>query len=173
MTGTVTLPPPPPPNCQSQNYRVAIVQAEPKDETTTRERSKLLHLPLSTAPLSVPNILIPPILLRLNTRNLSLKRHDILSSLLNACSETMWLLQPTRTIRHGFLASSEFLLDFLAKSTFVWEIDCAEDHFHSASFTCAVFSVAVLFEVSPLPVTAGELVAFEEAHVWLNDVFCC
>lgn len=131
----------------------------------------------STTPLSVANVLIPPILFRLNAGNLALQGHDIFGSFFNGRLETMGLLQPTRAIRHGFLASTKLLLNLLAESTLVRQINGAKDHFHAASFTDAILSVAVLFEVAPLPVTAGELVALEEAHdvvvdagVWAEDL---
>ena len=41
-----------------------------------------------------------------------------------------------------------------------------EDHFHSAGFTGAVFAVAVLAEVAPFPVAAGEDVVVVVAHGW-------
>lgn len=43
--------------------------------------------------------------------------------------------------------------------------DRLHNKFHTARFACAVFSVAVLSEMSPFPVAASKTVLIEEAHV--------
>jgi hypothetical protein len=43
-------------------------------------------------------------------------------------------------------------------------IDCLVDQFHAACFSHAVLPVAVLAEVAPFPIAAGETGLFVEAH---------
>ena len=57
-----------------------------------------------------------------------------------------------------------FRVDLVAKLTFLADRDSLHNQFHTASFTCAVLSVAMLSKMSPLPVTASETMLVEETH---------
>ena len=68
------------------------------------------------------------------------------------------------------LSTSASLLgiDFVAKLALLRVGNGVHDELHAASFTCAVFPVAVLSEVAPFPIAAGKTMHVEETHVWNN-----
>lgn len=57
-----------------------------------------------------------------------------------------------------------FRIDLVAKFAFLTDRDGLHDQFHTAGFTCAVLSVAMLSKVSPFPVATSKTVLVEEAH---------
>lgn len=65
------------------------------------------------------------------------------------------------------LGTAASLLDVDPVANLALLVDCngGHDEFHTAGFTRAVFPVAMLSEVAPFPVTTGETVLVEEAHV--------
>jgi hypothetical protein len=65
-------------------------------------------------------------------------------------------LCPSTALRVDFLADFAFLLDSVR----------LHYEFHTTRFPGAVLSVAVLPEVTPLPITAGKPMLIEEAHVY-------
>jgi hypothetical protein len=63
-----------------------------------------------------------------------------------------------------------FRVDFLAKLALLADGNGLHNEFHPACFTGAIFSVAVLSEVAPFPVTALKPMLVEETHGFLR--FC-
>lgn len=62
--------------------------------------------------------------------------------------------------------TSLFGIDLVAKLAFLGILNGLHDKLHAASFTSAVFPVAVLSEVAPFPVTTVKSMLVEETHVW-------
>jgi len=56
-------------------------------------------------------------------------------------------------------------VDFLAQLAFLTNRDCLHDKLHATRFANTIFAVAVLSEVTPLPVAANKTMLIEEAHV--------
>lgn len=98
------------------------------------------------------------------TANFPLQQGNILGSLLNTRAELARLTHPALAVGNGLVSAAEFLFDFLAIGALVWEVNGGVEEFHAAGLANAVLAVAVLFEVAPFPVAAGELVAFVETH---------
>lgn len=62
-------------------------------------------------------------------------------------------------------ATSLFGIDLVAKLALLGILNGLHDELHAASFTSAVFPVAVLSEVAPFPVTTVKPMLVEETHV--------
>lgn len=62
-------------------------------------------------------------------------------------------------------------VDFLAQLALLTNRDRLHDKLHATCFANTIFAVAVLPEVTPLPVTANETMLIEEAHVSRAGLF--
>ena len=66
---------------------------------------------------------------------------------------------------HLCASPSLFRFNLVADLAFLGVLERLHDKLHTAGFTRAVFSVAMLPEVSPFPIAAGKLMLIKEAHI--------
>lgn len=66
---------------------------------------------------------------------------------------------------HLCASPSLFRFNFVTELAFLGVLERLHDKLHTAGFTRAVFSVAVLSEVSPFPIAAGKFMLIKEAHI--------
>lgn len=99
------------------------------------------------------------------------KTFDQVVRLIDGVSETSGFTLPPGDLVELSGSSTEFRLDLLAGLALVPDSIGCHDEFHTARFSGAILSVAVLSEVSPLPVAAGEDVLLVEAHGGEDE--CC
>lgn len=84
---------------------------------------------------------------------------------IDGCSKLAALALPARDSLYLCSSSSLFRVDLVAKLAFLALQNGLHDEFHAARLSGSVLSVAVLYEVAPLPVAACESMLVEEAHV--------
>jgi hypothetical protein len=61
-------------------------------------------------------------------------------------------------------------VDFLADFAFLLELVRLHYKFHTARFTGAVLMIAMLSEMAPFPISAGETVLIEKTHLLRSSV---
>lgn len=64
-----------------------------------------------------------------------------------------------------FHYSASCSIDFIAEFTLLWLGNCAHDKFHSTSFPCAIFFLAVLSEMSPFDIATCHEILFVKTHL--------
>ena len=94
-----------------------------------------------------------------------LQRVDHIRGALNRGSEFTSLPLPAADALVFSASASLFSIDLVAELALLGHLDGVHDKFHTAGFTCAVFSIAMLSEVTPFPVAAAKSVLIEETHV--------
>ena len=97
--------------------------------------------------------------------DLHVKRLDVIAGFIDRRPETVPVSLPSSDV--GLLpgSSTHLDLDLLARLALVAHSIRRHDQFHAACFTLPVLLVAVLPEMSPLPIATGEQVLVEETHV--------
>lgn len=114
---------------------------------------------------AISDSLKPPLTLASQVKDLPVQNLDHISRSVNRGPKFVAFSFPAVDPVQLCASASLFRIDFVAEFTFLSDRDRLHDEFHTACFTCAIFSVAVLSEVSPLPVAAGEPMLIEEAHI--------
>ena len=111
------------------------------------------------------NTLEPPLPLATQFIDLGVKPSYHLQGLFDGRSElATFALPPTNTV-HLRRSSSHLRVDLLAELAFLADGYRLHDQLHAARFTDTVLPIAVLSEVTPLPIAARKTVLIEEAHV--------
>lgn len=111
------------------------------------------------------NALKPPLSLATELVDLSVKTAYDLHGLLNGRSELAAFALPPADTVHFRRPTSHLRIDLLAKLAFLADGHRLHDQLHAACFANAILPIAVLSEVTPLPVAARKAVLIEEAHV--------
>ena len=83
---------------------------------------------------------------------------------LNGCREFATLLLPAVNAFNLLFAAPLFGFELVADPTLLLELRSGHDKFGAACFTCAVFSVAMLPEMAPFVIAAGESMLVVKAH---------
>lgn len=115
-------------------------------------------MPAISDDLKLPHTLIAKII------DLPFQRLDNLVGPVNGSPEFASLPLPAADAVLFCTPASLFGLDFVAELALLVDWNRLHDQFHTASFACAILSVAVLSEVAPFPITTGKSVLVVEAH---------
>ena len=94
-----------------------------------------------------------------------LERVDHIRGTLNRGSEFTSFSLPAADALVFSASASLFGIDLVAQLALLGNLDGVHDKFHTAGFTCAVFSIAMLSEVTPFPVAAAKSVLVKKTHV--------
>ena len=111
------------------------------------------------------NTLEPPIAFTTELVDLSVKSLDDIDRLFDRRSEPTTITLPTLNSVYFRSPTAHLGVDLFTEFAFLADGHGRHDEFHTACFTCTVFTIAVLAEMSPFPVAANETVLIEEAHV--------
>ena len=117
--------------------------------------------------LARPDCLEFPVSLCDQVRHLLVKHFDRFLRSFNGGSESAAVALPATDAVHLGCSTAALGLNLVTQSAFLLDWQGLHDKFHTTSFARSVLAVAVLAEVSPLPITAEESVLVEEAHVWM------
>lgn len=96
--------------------------------------------------------------------DLNVKTLDHVIGLVDRCAETTAFQFPALDLGDLGCSTAQLSVDFLASLALVRDAVGGHDQFHTTRFAGAVFTIAVLSEVAPLPVAASEQVLVEETH---------
>lgn len=121
-------------------------------------KNDTMRLPSILDGLEFPHTLAPEII------NLLVQGSDHVVRPVNRGPEFAPLSLPTIDAILFRVPASLFGVDFVAELAFLADRDRLHNQFHPTRFPCAVFSVAVLSEVSPFPVATRKSMLVKEAH---------
>ena len=107
----------------------------------------------------------PPLTFVSELSNLFFQSLDNIPRTVNRRAKPASFSLPTADSLHLCQLSSVFRFNLVAQFAFLADWNGLHDEFHATCFTCSIFSIAMLSEMSPFPITTLESVLIEKAHV--------
>jgi len=136
-------------------------------------KRKLSDAPSRSPSAMAADALESPVPLAPKLIDLGVKTTNHLHRLVNRCTELVTLTLPAIDALDLGGPATHLGVDLLAQLALLAHRHGLHNELHAACFTDPILPIAVLAEVSPLPVATHEPVLIEEAHVSRAGRFLC